>query len=96
MRKVQGKTLCSQAEYLYKSLIARRKVFVDMTVPYPASLIGNWYWIGVVDDFSRYYWSFFKNTKLQLPNKMEDLVKKMTSRGTPVKHLRCYNEGEHQ
>ena len=29
-------------------------VFVDTTIPFPDSLIGDQYWIGVVDYYSRY------------------------------------------
>ena len=32
----------------------RERIFVDRTGPFPESLIGNWYWIGVVDDYSCY------------------------------------------
>ena len=46
-------------------------IFVETTGPFPESLIGDRYWIGVVDDYSRYSWSLFTKTKLQLPKKME-------------------------
>ena len=72
------------------------RVFVDMTVTFTESLIGNWFWIGVLDDHNRYSRSFFMKIKLQLSNKMEELFKNMTSLGTPVKYLRCDNAGEHQ
>ena len=39
-------------------------------------LIGNRYWIGAVDNYSRYYWSFFTKKKLKLPKKMEELFEK--------------------
>ena len=53
------------------------RIFVDTTGTFPESLIGNWYWIGVVHHCSRYSWSFFMNTKLQLTKKMEELFKEM-------------------
>ena len=31
------------------------RIFVDKTGPFPESLIGNRYWIGVVYNYSRYY-----------------------------------------
>ena len=71
-------------------------IFVDTTGPFPEILIGNWYCIGVVNDYSRYSLSFFTKTKLQLKKKMEDLFKNMTSRGTPLKYLCCDNTEEHQ
>ena len=46
-------------------------IFVDATGPFPESLIGNRYWVGIVDDHSRCYRSFFTKTELQLPKKME-------------------------
>ena len=39
------------------------RVFVDTTGPFPETLIRDRYWIGVVDDYSRYLWIFFTNTK---------------------------------
>ena len=39
------------------------RIFVDMTGPFPESLIDNRYWIGVVDNYSHYSWSFFTKTK---------------------------------
>ena len=49
----------------------REIIFVDMTGPFPDILIRNRYWIGVVDYYSCYLWSFFTQTKLQMPKKME-------------------------
>ena len=43
------------------------RIFVDTNGPFPEILIGNWYWIGIVDNYSRYYWSLFTKTKSQLP-----------------------------
>ena len=68
-------------------------ICVDTTGPFPESLIGNWYCIGVVNDYSRYSLSFFTKTKLQLPKKMEDFFKNMTLCGTTVKYLCCENTG---
>ena len=69
---------------------------MDTTDPFMESLIGNRYWIGVVNDYIRNSWSFFTKTKSQLPKKMEELFEKMTSCCIPVKYLRCDNAGEHQ
>ena len=72
------------------------RIFVDMPGPLPESLIGDQYWIDIVDNYSRYSWSFFTKTKSQLPKKMEYFFKNMTSRGTPVKYPSYKNAGEHQ
>ena len=47
------------------------KLFVYTTGTFPKILIGNWYWIGVVDHYSHYSCIFFTKTKLQLTKKME-------------------------
>ena len=52
------------------------KIFVYTAGPFTDILIGNWYWIGVVDDYSRYSWSFFTKTKLQLPKKRVRVLRK--------------------
>ena len=65
-----------------------------MNGPFPDSLIEDWYWIGVVDNYSRYLWRLFMKTKSQLPKKMEEFFDKMMSRGTPVKYPCCDNAGE--
>ena len=66
------------------------------TGPFPDNLIVNCYWIGLAGNYIRYSTGLYTKTKSQLPKKMEDLFLKMTSRGTPVKYLRCDNAGEHQ
>ena len=48
-------------------------IFVDTAGLLPENLIVNWYWIGVLDNYSHYYWILFTNTKSQLTNKMEKL-----------------------
>ena len=66
---------------------------MDTTGPFTESLIENLYWIGVVDDYSRYSWSFITKTKSRLLKNMEEFLKKITSRGTAVKYIRCDNSG---
>ena len=48
-------------------------MFVDIPGPFPEILIGNWYWIGLVDNCGNYYWGVFTKTKLQLKKKMDEL-----------------------
>ena len=69
---------------------------MDTTAPFPENLIGNWYWIGVVDNYSRYSWGLFKKKSSQLTKNMEELFDKMASCGTPIKYLCCDKAGEHQ
>ena len=70
--------------------------FLDTDGPFPESFIWNRYWIGMVENCSSYSGSFFIQTKSQLPNKIEEFFKKITSGGTPIKYLRCVNAGERQ
>ena len=67
------------------------RIFVDMPGPLPESLIGDQYWIDIVDNYSRYSWSFFTETKSQLPKNIEECFHKLTSCGTQVKYLHCDN-----
>ena len=55
--------------------------------PFLEGLLGDHYWIGVVDYYRRYSWSFFTDTKSQLPKKMAEFLDKMTSCGTLSKNL---------
>ena len=74
----------------------RERIFISSTVPFPESLIGNWCWIGVVDNYRRCSWSFFTRTESQLPKNMKEFFENITSHGMPVKYLCCKNSGEHQ
>ena len=73
-----------------------KRILLDMTGPFLEILIVNSYCIGVVDNYRRYFWSFFTKTKSQVPKKMEGFFENMTSHGTPSKYLRCDKTGEHQ
>ena len=80
--------MCGEEKYLYKIVTYGRKYF--------CGLIGNKYWIGVVENYSRYSWSFFTKIKSQQPKNMEEFFEKMMSCGMPVKYLRFDNAGEQQ
>ena len=67
------------------------RMFVEPTGTFMDILIGNWYWLGVVDDHKCYSLIFFTKIKWQLPKKMEELFEKIAPRGNPVKYLCCYN-----
>ena len=41
-----------------------KRDLVDTTGPFPDILIGNWYWVGVLDNYIHYSWCLFSNTKL--------------------------------
>ena len=67
------------------------RIFVDTTGPFLETFIWNRYWIGILDNYSRYSWSFFTETKSQLPKNIEECFHKLTSCGTQVKYLHCDN-----
>ena len=50
-------------------------IFVDMTGPFSEIIIKNRYFIGVVDDYFRYFWVLFIKTKSRLPKKMAWFLK---------------------
>ena len=50
-------------------------ILVDTTSPFTESLIGNRYWIGIVNYYSCYYCIFLMMTKSQLLKKMEYVLK---------------------
>ena len=72
------------------------RILVDTTGPFLENLIGNWYWIIVVDNYSLFSWNLFLKTKYQLPKKIEGFFENMTSRGAPVKYLSYDNAREQQ
>ena len=52
--------------------------------------------IGIVDDYSSFAWgNMLKRKKDQVPTLMK-FVRRMKSRGTPVKFIRCDNAGENK
>ena len=55
-------------------------IFVDATGKSPEILIKNHYWIDLVENYSRYSWSFFTETKSQLLNKMVEFLKNDVTR----------------
>ena len=72
------------------------RIFVDTTGPFSEIFIWNRYWIGILDNYSHYSWSFSTKTKLQLPKKMEEFLENMTSQVTTDKYPSCDNAGEHK
>ena len=54
----------------------RENNFVYTTGPFPEILVGNRYWINVVDDYSRYSWIFFAKRKSPQPKKIVGFFEK--------------------
>ena len=76
-----------------RALQMGERFVLDTTDPLPESLFGDRYWIGVVDDYSRYSWSLFTKQKVSTSERDGRVFENMTSRGTPVKCLCCNNAG---
>ncbi len=69
------------------------RLFVDVRSLPNESLAGSRYWILIVDNATRYKWSYFIRTKDELVNTMgRFLIKKLNNHG--IKYLRCDNAGE--
>jgi hypothetical protein len=71
------------------------RIFIDTSGPFPASMDGNRYWLGAVDDKSNRMFNTFEKTKDKMSDFVELIFKNLKSRGTPCKYLRCDNAGEH-
>ena len=70
------------------------RLCTDISGPYKKSILGNDYWILVVDDYTGKSWSFFVKKKSQLASKIEDLLTKLKTAEYVTKFLRCDNAGE--
>jgi hypothetical protein len=54
----------------------------DISGPYKKSLIGNDYWILVVDDFTGKSWSFFAKKKTQMSTSVTQLISTLDVSGS--------------
>ena len=96
LHTIEERCACSKKKNIHTGNKYWRNYFLDTTGSFPESLIGNRYWIDVVEKYNCYYWSLFMKIKHQLPKEMADFPEKTIPHGTLVKYLRCRNSGEHQ
>ena len=77
-----------------KAKLPGERLFLDISGPYPNSLLGNRYWLKIVDDHSRFSWDAFIPTKDSLAMPLQTLLLKNKNSDKPCKFLRCDNAGE--
>ena len=70
------------------------RLFIDLSGPYFKSAGGTQYWILVVDDFTRFAWSYFVTRKSMIRHPLNQLLNKLKGDGLHVKYIRCDNAGE--
>jgi hypothetical protein len=70
------------------------RLFLDISGPYKMSIIGNKFWVLVVDDFTRKAWSFFVTNKNEAKKVTAQLIGVLKGARVTTKYLRCDNAGE--
>jgi hypothetical protein len=70
------------------------RIFIDISKLTNTSLIGNKFWLLIVDDATDYTWSIFLQQKSQTTERITEFLQLMKSRNTPVSYIRCDNSGE--
>ena len=70
------------------------RLFTDISGPYAKSIIGNKYWIMVVDDYPRMKWSFFRKKKSDIGQALDGFLTQLRGIGYETKYLRCDDAGE--
>ncbi len=78
-----------------RTSIPLERIFVDTSELPSKSLGGSKYWIMVVDDATRFKWSFFVKSKAVLGDIMQKYICKYVNEYN-IKYLRCDNAGENQ
>ena len=89
----------ARAKAVPKSTMTRarhpgERIFLDISGPFPTSLLSNRYWFKIVDDHSRYSWDAFLPVKSGLDVPLRSLLLKNKAANKPCKFLRCDNAGE--
>ena len=66
----------------------------DISGPNKKSIVGNDYWILIVDDYSGKAWSYLVKKKSQMGTIVEDLLMILKTASYNVQYLRCDDTGE--
>ncbi|MCP3667476.1 MAG: DDE-type integrase/transposase/recombinase, partial [Gammaproteobacteria bacterium] len=77
-----------------RATVPYERVFVDITSLQHTSLGGSKHWAVVVDDATRFRWSFFMKDKSCLSNIMTTYLTTVRQQGHSIKFIRCDNAGE--
>ena len=70
------------------------RLFIDISGPYPKTNKGNKYWIKIVDDYSRFSYRKFMESKSDIIKEVPKYIQKMNAKGNKVRFIRCDNAGE--
>ena len=70
------------------------RLFIDTSGPYAKSVIGNKYWMVIVDDFSPMKWSFFRKQKSDISKVLSGFLDQLEGFQYNTKFLRCDDAGE--
>jgi hypothetical protein len=77
-----------------KTTTPGERLYLDISSVNKPSYGGSKYWLLIVDEASRFKWSYFLKSKDELKIKMIELIEWMTSQDKKIKFLRCDNAGE--
>jgi hypothetical protein len=69
-------------------------VCIDISKLTHPSLANNKFWLIAVDDHTDYTWSYFIKQKTDTSVVLLRFVREMEDRGSPIRHIRCYNAEE--
>ncbi len=78
-----------------RTRIPLERVFVNTSELPSKSLGGSKFWIMVVDDATRFKWSYFVKSKAELEDTIQIFIYKCVNKYN-IKYLRCDNAGENQ
>jgi Reverse transcriptase (RNA-dependent DNA polymerase)/gag-polypeptide of LTR copia-type/Zinc knuckle len=77
-----------------KAVQKGERLFMDISGPYKMSVIGNKFWVLIVDDLTRKAWSFFVKHKNEAKKVTATLLTLLKGARVTTKYLRCDNAGE--
>ena len=67
------------------------RLMLDISGPYPKTIVGSTYWLLIVDQYSSKVWSFFLKKKSELSTNVEFLIIKLQGMNKKPRFIRCDN-----
>jgi hypothetical protein len=77
-----------------KACCPGERLFIDTSGPYAKSVIGNKYWILILDNFPRMKWSFFWKQNSDIGKVLIGFLDQLEGLKYKTKVLRCDDAGE--
>ena len=77
-----------------KSKIPGERLYVDLSGIASKSIGGSKYWMLVIDDFTKFKWSYFLKRKNELSEILVNQIKSLRNQDYQIKYIRCDNAGE--